>query len=84
MEAFSSHGNGTLTVVKENSPKDFVVEQNLDTMNGARTLTLDTKTGHVFVMSVERGPAPPPAPGGGRQGQAPAIPGSFSFVMIGK
>jgi len=84
MEAFSSHGNGTLTIVKENSPKDFVVEQNLDTMNGARTLTLDTKTGHVFVMSVERGPAPPPPAGGGRQGQAPAIPGSFTIVMIGK
>jgi DNA-binding beta-propeller fold protein YncE len=84
MEAFSSHGNGTLTIVKENSPKDFVVEQNLDTMNGARTLTLDTKTGHVFVMSVERGPAPPPPAGGGRQGQAPAIPGSFTILMIGK
>ncbi len=84
MEAFSSHGNGTLTIVKENSPTDFVVEQNLDTMNGARTLTLDTKSGHVFVMSVERGPAPPPPAGGGRQGQAPAIPGSFTIVMIGK
>jgi hypothetical protein len=84
MEAFSSHGNGTLTVVKENSPTDFVVEQNLDTMNGARTLTLDTKTGHIFVMSVERGPAPPPPPGGGRGQGAPVIPGSFTIVMVGK
>ena len=84
MEAFSSHGNGTLTVVKENSPTDFVVEQNLDTMNGARTLTLDTKTGHIFVMSVERGPAPPPPPGGGRGAGAPVIPGSFTVLMIGK
>lgn len=84
MEAFSSHGNGTLTVVKETSPTTFEVEENLQTMNGARTLTLDTKTGHIFVMSVERGPAPPPPPGGGRGGQAPAIPGSFTIVMIGK
>jgi DNA-binding beta-propeller fold protein YncE len=84
MEAFSSHGNGTLTIVKENSPTSFEVEQNLQTMNGARTLTLDTKTGRIFVMSVERGPAPPPPPGGGRQGQAPPIPGSFTIVMIGK
>ena len=84
MEAFSSHGNGTLTIVKENSPTDFVVEQNLDTMNGARTLTLDEKTGHIFVMSVERGPAPPPPAGGGRAGQAPVIPGSFTVLMIGK
>jgi DNA-binding beta-propeller fold protein YncE len=84
MEAFSSHGNGTLTVVKEKSPTSFEVEQNLETMNGARTLSLDTNTGHIFVMSVERGPAPPPPAGGGRGGQAPAIPGSFTIVMVGK
>src|SRR5438045_8226128 len=41
MEAFSSQGNGTLTVVKETSPTTFEVEQNLQTMNGARTMTLD-------------------------------------------
>jgi hypothetical protein len=84
MEAFSSHGNGTLTVVKEKSPTSFEVGQNLDTMNGARTLTMDSRTGNIYVMSVERGPAPPPPAGGGRGGQAPAIPGSFTILMIGK
>ncbi|HXT17655.1 MAG TPA: hypothetical protein VN706_18595 [Gemmatimonadaceae bacterium] len=84
MEAFSTHGNGTLTVVKETSPATFEVEQNLQTMNGARTITFDPKTGHVFAMSQERGPAPPPPPGGGRGGFAPAIPGSFTILMIGK
>ena len=29
-------GNGTVTVVKENSPSSFEVEQNLKTMDGAR------------------------------------------------
>ena len=38
MEAFSTQGNGTLTVVKEKSPTSFEVEQNLQTMNGARTI----------------------------------------------
>jgi len=84
MEAFSSQGNGTLTVVKEKSPTSFEVEQNLETMNGARTLTMDPRTGNIYVMSVERGPAPPPPAGGGRGGQAPAIPGSFTIVMVGK
>ncbi len=84
MEAFSTHGNGTLTVIKEQSPTSFEVEQNLETMNGARTITLDTKTGHILTMSQERGPAPAaPAPGG-RGPRAPAIPGSFTIVMIGK
>jgi DNA-binding beta-propeller fold protein YncE len=85
MEAFSTHGNGTLTVVKEKSPTSFEVEQNLDTMNGARTITFDSKTGHILTMSQERGPAPTtPPPPGGRGGQAPAIPGSFTIVLIGK
>ena len=47
MEAFSSQGDGALTIVKENSPTSFVVEQTLQTMPRAKTLTLDTKT-HAF------------------------------------
>ena len=89
MEAFSTHGNGTLTVVKEKSPTEFEVEQNLNTMNGARTCTLDTKTGHILAMSQERGPAPapatPPAEGrGGRGPQGVVVPGSFTIVVVGK
>jgi DNA-binding beta-propeller fold protein YncE len=84
MEAFSSHSNGTLTIVKEKSATSFEVEQNLQTMPGARTLTLDSKTARIFVMSVERGPAPPPPPGGGRGSQGAAVPGSFTILMIGK
>src|ERR1700730_102607 len=84
MEAFSSHGNGTMTIVKESSPTSFEVEQDLQTMNGARTITFDSKTGHLFAMSQERGPAPPPPPGGGRGGQGAAVPGSFTIMMVGK
>ena len=84
MEAFSTQGNGTMTIVKEKSPTSFEVEQNLQTMNGARTVTFDSKTNHILTMSVERGPAPPPPPGGGRGGQGPAIPGTFTILMIGR
>jgi DNA-binding beta-propeller fold protein YncE len=84
MEAFSTHGNGTMTIVKEKSPTSFEVEQNLQTMNGARTVTFDSKTGHLFTMSQERGPAPPPPPGGGRGPQGTVVPGSFTILMIGK
>ena len=84
MEAFSTQGNGTLTIVKESSPTSFAVEQNLDTMNGARTITFDSKTKHIFTMSQERGPAPPAPAGGGRRPQGAAVPGSFTILMIGK
>ena len=84
MEAFSTHGNGTLTIVKENGPTSFEVEQNLQTMNGARTIAFDSKTNRIFTMSQERGPAPPPPPGGGRGPQGTPVRGSFTILMIGK
>jgi DNA-binding beta-propeller fold protein YncE len=84
MEAFSTHGNGTMTIVKENSPTSFEVEQNLETMNGARTVTFDSKTNHLLTMSQERGQAPATPPPGGRGGLGPVVPGSFTIVVVGK
>jgi len=89
-EAFATLGNGKLFVVKEKSPTSVDIEQVLDTMNGARTITLDAKTGHIFTMADERAPAPatpPPAPPAGGRGRGffrPAIPGSFTIVEVGK
>jgi len=90
-EAFSSQGNGTMTVVKEKSATSFEVEQNLKTWpsNGARTLAFDSKTGRLFAMASEAAPPPPPPPAGttppagGRGGRGGSIPGSFTIIMIG-
>ena len=97
MEAFSAHGNGTLTIVKETSPTTFEVEQNLDTMNGARVITFDSKTNRVLTMAQEFGtPAAPAAPAGPAPaagatpaparggGRGAVVPGSFTILAIGK
>lgn len=83
-EVFSTHGNGTLTVIREKSPSEFAVLENLTTMNGARTIAFDSKTDRIFTMSQERGPAPPAEPGSRWPPQGKAIPGSFTILMIGK
>jgi outer membrane protein assembly factor BamB len=62
MEAFTSQGDGTLTVVKENFPTDFAVEQTVLTPARAKTHTLDTKTGNIYLITAEFGPMPPDAP----------------------
>src|SRR3954462_1991985 len=88
MEAFSTQGNGTMTIVKETSPASFEVEQDLKTWpsNGARTIAFDSKTGHLFAMASETGPPPPPpadaapAQGGRGGGRGAAIPGSFTII----
>jgi DNA-binding beta-propeller fold protein YncE len=82
MEVYSTQGNGTLSIVKEKSPTTFEVEQNLATMNGARTIAFDPKTQHIFTMSDERAPAPEAR--GGRGGRGAPIPGTFTILMIGK
>jgi len=89
MEAFSTQGNGTMTIVKEKSPTSFEVEQDLKTWpsNGARTIAFDSKTGHLFAMASEAGPPPPPPPAGapptGRGGRGSVVPGSFTIIMVG-
>jgi DNA-binding beta-propeller fold protein YncE len=84
MEAFSSQGDGTLTVIKENSPAAFAVEQNVKTMPSAKTMTIDTKTGHVLLIGAEFGAAPPPEAPGGRPRRGPLVPGSFTILEVGK
>ncbi|MBA2679004.1 MAG: hypothetical protein H0U76_11495, partial [Ktedonobacteraceae bacterium] len=69
MEAFSSAGNGTLTVIKENSPTNFTVEQTVETMPNAKTLTLDSKTNRIILIAAEFAPPSTPAPAGGRSCQ---------------
>ncbi|MGH7247066.1 MAG: YncE family protein, partial [Pseudomonadota bacterium] len=84
MEAFSSQGDGTLTVVKEKSPTSFAVEQNLQTMPSAKTLTLDSKTNHILLIAAEfTPPTTPPAPGR-RRGRGQMAPDSFSILVVGK
>ena len=87
IEAFSSQGDGTLTVIKENSPTSFAVEQTVETMPSAKTLTLDTKTNQILLIAAAYGPPPaaatPPAPGG-RGGRGQMLPDSFSVVVVGK
>ncbi len=84
MEAFSSQGDGTLTVIKENSPSSFAVVQNVPTMRSAKTLTLDTKTNQIVLIAAEFTPPPTPPPAGERRGRGQMVPDSFSILVVGK
>jgi len=88
-EVFSTQGDGTLTVIKDNAKSatpvasDFVVAQTVTTPVRARTITLDTKTGHIITITAEYGPAPAPV-AGQRPARPPMVPGSFEIVVVGK
>ncbi|MGB8582601.1 MAG: YncE family protein [Candidatus Sulfotelmatobacter sp.] len=58
--AFSSNGgDGTLTIVNAEKP-GFPVLQTVQTEKGARTVTLDTETGRIYLVTAQFGPAPAP------------------------
>jgi len=60
MIAFSSNGEGNLTVVHEDSPDKFTVAETVPTEKGARTMALDPETHKVYVVTAKFGPAPAP------------------------
>lgn len=58
--AYSSNGEGTMTVVQEVDKNNFKVLENFATMPGARTLAVDLRTHHIYLPSAEFEPAPAP------------------------
>jgi DNA-binding beta-propeller fold protein YncE len=50
--AFSSNGEGTLTIIKESAPGKFVVVENIKTLPGARTMTVDQSTHKVYTLAL--------------------------------
>jgi DNA-binding beta-propeller fold protein YncE len=81
--AFSSNGDGTLTVVHEDSPEKFTPAASVPTQRGARTMALDLKTHHIFLVTAEFGPPPAPTPERPRP-RPQAVPGSFTLLVFGK
>ncbi len=57
---FSSNGEGTLTVIHEDSVNKFSVLENVKTKLGARTIALNQKNHHIFLDTSELGETPRP------------------------
>jgi YVTN family beta-propeller protein len=81
--AFSSNGEGTLTVVHEDSPDKFTVVENVPTQARARTMALDTKTHNLFMVTAEFGPAPAATAQQPRP-RPPMVPGTFTLLVVGR
>ena len=81
--AFSSNGDGTLTVIHEDSPDKFTVVDNVQTQRGARTMALDEKTHNVFLVTAEF--EPPPAGTPPTERRRPTMkPGTFTLLVVGQ
>jgi YVTN family beta-propeller protein len=81
--AFSSNGgDGTITVIHEDSPDRFTVMQTVQTMRGARTMELDAATHTLYTVSAKYGPAPTTSSPNTRRRRRPMVPGSFALLSL--
>jgi DNA-binding beta-propeller fold protein YncE len=79
--AFASCGDGTLTVIHEDSPDRFRVVSTVTTQRGARTMALDPRTHRIFTATAQFGEPPPPTPDRPRP-RPPMVPGTFEILVL--
>ncbi|MCX6232113.1 MAG: YncE family protein [Bacteroidetes bacterium] len=80
-QAYSSNGDGTITVVKEENKDKFVVTETIITQKGARTIAINTKTQHLYLPTAEFNPVPEPTTENPKP-RAGVKPGSFVILDI--
>ena len=56
--AYSSNGDGTVTVVQEENENKFSILGNIPTQKGARTICVNKKTHHIYLPTAEYGETP--------------------------
>jgi YVTN family beta-propeller protein len=74
--AFSSNGDGTLTVIDAADPDHPVIRETVTTLRGARTMALDPVSGRVFLVTADTDQAP------GDTGRFQAKPGTVKLVIL--
>jgi YVTN family beta-propeller protein len=80
--AFASCGDGTLTVVHEDSPAKFTVVQTVKTMAGARTMGLDPRDHKLYTVSARFGPPPRDSTAANPRRRPPILPGTFALLVL--
>ena len=78
--AFSSNGEGTLTIVKEQTRKSFKVVENLKTLRGARTLALDYAHDIIYLPTAQYEEADKSAP----NARPKSIPNTMVILKYGR
>ncbi|MEO8192201.1 MAG: YncE family protein [Gemmatimonadales bacterium] len=79
--AFTSAGEGNVSVIRENADGTFTAVGSVPTQPRARTMALDEKTHKIYLSTAQFGLAPAPTAENPRP-RAPMIPGSFVILVL--
>ena len=77
----SNGGDGTVTVVQQETADRYRVAATVPTQRGSRTMALDPVSHRLYLASAEYGPTPT-VPAGGRPARPPMVPGSFALLVV--
>jgi hypothetical protein len=77
----SCGGDGTLSIVHQESADRYQLVANVPTRKRAKTLALDPRTHRVFLSAAELGPAPAATAETPRP-RPPMVPGSFGVLVL--
>ncbi len=78
---FTSNGEGTITVVREESPSKFSVVETVPTQPGAKTITVDPVSHTLYLPTAEFGPTPAPSAATPAP-RAPILPNTFVVLKV--
>ena len=76
---YTSNGEGTITVIHEETAAKFTVLETVPTKRGARTIALDNQTHLIYLPTAEFEPQDP-----NQKGRPKMKPGTFQVLVIGK
>lgn len=80
--AYSSNGEGTISVVREVNANKFEFVENIPTEPGARTIGIDLTTHHLFLPTAKMESVAPTS--GNAHPRPKLVPGTFHVIEIGK
>jgi len=78
--AFASCGDGTITVVHEDTPDKYTVVDTIKTQQGARTMAFDTSNHNIYTVTADMTPAPAPTPENPRP-RPVIVPNTFTLLI---
>ena len=78
--AYSSNGDGSISVVGEKEPGQFATLGSIPTEPGARTMIIDSVTNRLYLSAAKMAPVAADAPPA--QGRRNYVPGSFVIIVV--
>ncbi|HEY1951464.1 MAG TPA: hypothetical protein VGG76_01555 [Gemmatimonadaceae bacterium] len=81
-DAYASNGDGTLTVVHQDTPDKYSVVENVRTADRARNMGIDPATHRIYLATAKFGEVPAESTATNPRRRPPMLPGTFSILVI--